>query len=535
MVSHTMSINTNKRSVDDFDNIYLKLTSQIFTTDVITTFDGDNISIGWIPPTKKNSIMDEIHSSLKCNTCYQWMRSVGRMRFKNGKTPFSFIENSDSLYYQMSHSDFHLKYQWKLFDKKVIGTPSGGVNPSTGKSWNHFYVTLSDDSVGKYLKFSKSDYNWYFSQKLPILRRLVEENANDGILDSLILLLEALPDIPYGNKIEASTKWFYQVMEKYLDKYYKQNKGYRKETIFFMKSLVSSPLLKGVDSERIIFTHLKQVKDNVLDALASVDDIPSLKALLKSRFDPHNYMRPTATPSSGQLEKAMKDFEGFSSSVMTLDEVITKYGGVLVPQIKVSTDIDASRVFQSMIPEKNQPKRRKAGEFSERAGVTSKVNFPKTFRQLIQRIEKFPNLLVKTNKSPIMLSTYPEHCRHLFKNPHLWCFFNGKKISMFKVYDDFSPVNVLYSIDGHAFVGLSKAGLPVGKFRYNTCFPIFLHPSYQRTHRVAFETLNTKLPINVPNEPLMIGIGSSVSTSGKKLFQPLTFKFNGRIYDISMM
>jgi len=536
MTSYSMTIDTKKSSTDDFDTLFPQLISKTFKADVITTADGDNISMVWVPPSPTNDYIEEIHKTLKCNTCHSWLCSFGRMRFKDGKTPFSFLEDSDSLYYRMAHTDFSKKYQWKLLDSKTIGTPTCGTDPLTGKSWRHYYVTLDDESVGQYLKFSKSDYNWYFNQKLPIIRRLVEENANDGILDSLTILLKTLPDIPYGNNIEASTKWFYEVMKKYLDKFHKKSVGYRKETIFFMKSLVSSPLFKGVDSERIIFTHLKQVKDNVLDALASANDIPSLKALLKSRFDPHNYMRPTATPSSGQLDKAMKDFEGFSTSVMTLDEVVTKYGGVLVKRPETK-DMDASEVFKSMIPSKTTPKRRQAGSFAKRAGVTSSsVTFPTRFSDLIRRIDEFPGLQVKTSTcSPILLSTYPEECRHLFKNPHMWCFFNGKKISMFKVYEEFSPVSVLYRFDSHAFVGLSNARLSPGKVGYNTCFPAFLHPSYQRTHRVAFETLNTKLPIKVPDKPLMIGLGTSVSNSEAKLLQTLTFKFDGRMFEISRM
>lgn len=542
MAASAMTSDMTKMTVNEFDSLHAQLASKTFSADVVTTHSGDNISIIWVPPTRSNIFIDKIHETLKCNTCRSWLCSFGRMRFKDGETPFSFLEDSESVYYQMAHADLSLKHQWKLVDAKVIGIQTAGVNPATGKEWNHFSATLTDETVGKYETFSKSDYNWYFNQKLPILSRMVRENAGDGILDSLNVLLSNLEEIPYGNKLEASTKWFYGVMEKYLTKYHGKGRGYRKETLFFMKCLVDCPLLAGSSSERIIFTHLKQVKDHVLDVLASAGSIPELKALLKSRFSPTTYMRPTVAPSMGQLERAMKDFAGFRTTIMTIDELISTYGGVLVPQPEaVVAEMTAADCFKEMLAEKAiaLPKRRMAGSFAARAGVRGGLKkFPKSFRALMAQVDKYPGLMVScTRIEPIILTTYPKECRHMFKHEHLWGFQLGKTVKMFDVrVRDFSPVSALSCIDRHAFVGLSLAKVTdsnVGLIG-NTCFPEFLHPSIQRTHRAAFESLNKRLRLGVPDAPLMIGVGSSMGSS-TKLVTPLVFKYGGHEFVIDTL
>ena len=350
-------INTNTDTMtEDFDILYPRLASQTLKADVIHTFDGDSISIIWVPPTRCNTSQDAIISSIKCNTCRSFVSSYGMSLFQNDQTPFDFVENPKSDYYRMAHSKGYDMYQWHLVDTKVIGKLTSGVNPSTGLPWNHFHINLDDTTVGRYVKFSKKDYNLYFHQNLSIIYRLVEDNVDDGILDSLTLLLSILDDVPYGKTIRASTEWFYNVMKEYIDKYHMKSLGRRKVKLFYMKALVSAPLLVQHETKayKIIYTdHLYQVKNHVIDALAYVNNITALKRLLTSRFSPSAFMRLITSPCIKRLKRAMIDFDGFNTTIMTLNEVVTTYGGVRVPSqssdASVDASVDASNIFLEKI------------------------------------------------------------------------------------------------------------------------------------------------------------------------------------------
>ena len=61
----------------------------------------------------------------------------------------------------------------------------------------------------------------------------------------------------------------------------------------------------------------------------------------------------------------------------------------------------------------------------------------------------------------------------------------------------------------------------------NCCLPEYLKPSVMRSCGKAFEYLNNKLPIVIPDMgELAIGLGTSVS-SGKSLLSSVNVKING--------
>ena len=152
---------------------------------------------------------------------------------------------------------------------------------------------------------------------------------------------------------------------------------------------------------------------------------------------------------------------------------------------------------------------------------------------MIAIIDEFPGLQVKTQKyTPGILTTYPEKYRHLFKDSHLSGFYPDLSVSTFGITDEFSLVSALYTYYGTVFIGLSDAKLGSVKTYSNTCCSEFLHPSYQKTHRDAFDSLHTKLVMKVPDEPLMIGIGSAIPYNNVWA-RPFVFKFKDNIFKIS--
>ena len=56
------------------------------------------------------------------------------------------------------------------------------------------------------------------------------------------------------------------------------------------------------------------------------NSIPSLQELMRKRFSPKVYCRPTAAPSSGQVDIAMAELGDFKNTLMTLSAAIKKYG-----------------------------------------------------------------------------------------------------------------------------------------------------------------------------------------------------------------
>ena len=260
------------------------------------------------------------------------------------------------------------------------------------------------------------DYNWFIHQHFSTLERLMKENSGDGIIESLELLLSLLPKITYGDKIQKSTEWFLKYMKKYLDSSTQSQRQF-----VILEALLNQYLVPGYGAERIIGMNLKQTKDTILEAMSCAHNETALVKMLTNLFNPTTYMRPTALPSEGNIAEAMKIFKDtdFSTTVMSVQNLIEKYGGKAVPSKTLEpSGNDALSAWSSMRNSLKSVhttgKRGGASGFAKRSGTTAFTE-PRTVVELFERLEEFPGLEINTiSMSPVTL-TGSETTSELFK------------------------------------------------------------------------------------------------------------------------
>lgn len=541
MCSHAL---INEKTTTTTDLIYDFLNTHINglgleTTKVITSegatlylaFKRDNKS-----PRDYNNVLNYIRyhsedSSIRCNLCLKgFLRDYAPMVFNDKKTLLGSLPRDIPNLLQIHSIDecFSTSGKYVVIDGPIGTKESGG--------FEHFYVELPRCDLKK---FTVDDYNWFINQHFPTIKRLMNENDNDGIIDSLELLLSLLPKITYGDKIQKSTEWFL----KYMTEYRSVSSDFDRDMVA-MKALLNQYLLPGHGFERIVATNLKQTKDTVLEAMSCAHNESALIKLLTNLFNPSTYMRPTAPPSDGNIQEAMKIFENanFSTTVMTVENLISKYGGKAVPLEKpASTGNDALSAWGSMRDSlqdsRVKGKRGGAGGFAKRSGAKA-FTAPTTIAELFNRLDEFPGLEINTlSMSPVTLTEYPDTASDLIKHAFLWCFHNGKTIATcYGITSGYHKINSMTlpgSMGRNVFFGLGVNF--TGSTKYNTCFPTFLKEAVQRKCRSAFEKLNTTTSASIPSGSgqLAYGVGTSRTNSLNGIHGTLKFRCGTREFTIS--
>lgn len=507
----------------------------------VLTSNGDTLYVARQCEMKKSfefkQILTEIRhkcfdSSIRCNTCLSgFIGTYASTIFANNKTIFN---NFPSL----TTPELALIKRLEScidFSKSKYVVINGPIGTEFAGGFEHLYIPLPSCVLkSKKLTNKTDDYNWFIHQHFSTLERLMKENSGDGIIESLELLLSLLPKITYGDKIQKSTEWFLKYMKKYLDSSTQSERQF-----VILEALLNQYLVPGYGSERIIGMNLKQTKDTVLEAMSCAHNETALVKMLTKLFNPTTYMRPTATPTEGNIKETMKIFEdaNFSTTVMTIENLITKYGGKPVPKkSQVMSNNEAMGVWGSMLnnihDSKVKGKRGGASGFAKRSNTT-KFIAPTTVVELIDRIDEFPDLEISTTfVSPVTLTEYPNTASHLFKYPHLWCFHNGKNTSQCYGVTGYCRVSAICTMGRNVFVGLDNTKY-IKTDRYNTCFPTFLNESIQRKCRSAFEKLNTTTSVRVPvnSGQLAYGVGASRKDSHNNIYT-LRFKYGSNIFEI---
>jgi hypothetical protein len=541
--------NTNKTM---YDSLKSHINSLELKTHKVVTSEGATLYLAFkrdnIDPVGYNDSLNHIryccdhlnhirycseNSSILCNLCAKgFIHDYAPLVFNNKKTLLGSLPRDSPilLHIQSLDSCFSTIFGTYVVIDGPIGTKHFG-------GFEHLYVELPNCYLKK---FTVDDYNWFINQHYPTIRRLIKENDNDGIIESLKLLQSLLPKITYGDNIQQSTEWFL----KYMMEYRSVDSDFERDMVI-MKALLNQYMLPGHGSERIVATNLKQTKDTVLEAMSCAHNESALVKLLTNLFNPTTYMRPTAAPSEGNIKEAMKIFENanFSTTVMTVDNLISKYGGKAVPEGKHdSTNNDAMSAWGSMRDSiqdsRVKGKRGGASGFAKRAG-TNEFTAPTTVVELFERLNEFPGLEIMTySMSPTTLTEYPDTSSDLLKHPFLWSFHNGKSVeSCYSIPSGYHKVNAMTSpgsMGRNVFFGLHGVSF-TGSTKYNTCFPTFLKEAVQRKCRSAFEKLNTTTTAAIPSgcSQLAYGVGTSRTDSLNGLYSILMFRYKSSIFTIS--
>ena len=525
---------TKNNTNDTYDIFRDHIYSLDLTTTKVITSNNDILYVAWMYEKTEEFTdilrqlrYDSMYTSIRCNTCLEFMKTYMPMVFENGKTMF---DNFPPL----TTEDMALIKRLKscLRSKGRYVVVNGPIGTKHAGGFEHLYINMPSCELKR---FSVDDYNWFINQHYSTLYRLMKENSGDGIIESLELLLSLLPKITYGDKIQKSTEWFL----KYMNKYLSVDSNTERDMVV-LEALLNQYMVNGYEHERIVATNLKQTKDTVLKAMSCAHNESALIKLLSELFNPSTYMRPTATPTEGNIKETMKIFKdaNFSTTVMTIENLITKYGGKAVPRkSQVMSNNEAMSAWGSMLnniqDSKVKGKRGGASGFAKRSN-TRKFVAPTTVVELIDRIDEFPDLEIGTSfATPVTLTEYPNTASHLFKYPHLWCFHNGKNARQCYGVTGYRKVSAICTMGRNVFVGLDNTKY-IKTNRYNTCFPSFLNEGIQRKCRSAFEKLNTETGVRVPSNSgqLAYGVGASRKDSHNNI-DTLRFKYGSTVFEIT--
>ncbi len=516
--------------------------------------------------TEVNSLVSAIHESLRCNTCKEFLSTAALMVGEDGRGPLAAAMRNVSaetegiqMYSELSAAIEKCPVQrLQVATEKRFGVVTAGGFP-------HFFFSLA--SKTKASMFSASDYEWFFHQHVETMEQLLAKENQEGIMESLDVLIRSLPDITYGDKLLHSAKWFRSAMAQWRKDQHKSSSR-QESLIIAMRVLCDTPLNKGFGHERIVCTHLKQVKDNTLEAMRVADNRAALVNLLQERLSPHNYCRPKTKATKGQLEEARKLFKGmgFNTSLMLLEN-LPKYGGKLAAATGMEEEdvqeklTDAFSLWGLLASSRKQSSNRSmsSGDASKKNGVAGlaarcdgDAGFPDNLREIMDNLDSFPGLELKTTShTPVAVTEYPERAREAFLYEHLWGFYNGVSISdsrtKFDIPSGFCRVRGMLQLgDRSMFLAVEGAKVPDNPSSlHNTCFPAFLSPAYHRRCRFAFEELNTRSHMALPEgfsaqedrEKFALGVGTSAVNKDSMSLgrRPMTFRFKNKEYAVDKL
>ena len=468
-----------------------------------------------------NHIHYSLGGGLRCNRCYDTlMKKLVGLGYvdKYGNHRLLFDDNElHPAYKKFSSPEIVNKNNLQGF-KIVTGEPFG-IEFEGG--FEHFSFTPLVKSTLK--KFSEKKLKWYIHQKFKPLLDLINGQANEGIIESLKLILSLLPNIPHANNIIPATEWFLRVMEKRM--LLRSNQDFQiKELV--LHAMFDMPLHVGIlSSEPVIGTWMGQVRGNLLTALEKADSVKQMRALLTERFAPTKYKRRKTPATDYQRGLAMKMMEGkeIISSLMPLENV-EKYSSETHKLLtrKVSAPMSAHDIWS--LERKNK---RGAAGFAARANP--KAAHPKTFNQLFKQITGGLQVCVTHQMQACFATEVPPSAEDVFIYPHLHSYlrdFNLNKLNIsYGKWIDVEAILLMGPTKNPNNILLCLKGAKPPPNLKNNFYPGFLTTPYQRICGRAFEDLN-KYNLNIPpNDTNKWAIGIGATAAFNKKGSTHTFKF----------
>jgi len=365
-------------------------------------------------------------------------------------------------------------------------------------------------------ELNQAHINRVLHMYIPIVMRMFKTQGVPGIRDSIAHLEVAMEKVAFAKtKLAYGIQWFKDhIIEDF------NHKVVRVQLEHVVNAIITVlPTSTTVDEIPIIH----QLNKTTFPLLVSCDGVESLIGLMRAQFDVYTYQKPTAEPSTGNIQIGMKKLGDFTNTIMTLEQA-DAHGMVRCPDGTPITQssmgiLAAQLAAKKQATQSARPK--SAAGFAARAGDLA----PTTLAQLMTSMPS--NLYISTkNIAKLLLieTTLKEEARCV-------PFFHG----VVNVNDDLFTPRVYRQVIGIIkFGGIGASPVRFGIIlkdeqavcsRNSCCFASFLSVSYNRECRDAFELLNTELPLRGLTGPnLACGLYSSVCDNETKLITPLTFR-----------
>jgi hypothetical protein len=476
---------------------------------------------------------------VNCRTCIERVHQLTRLIGKDGQPVF--LGGAKETYPPQLHAAWDAVHA-KLRDPTdlviVPVTQAAYMSETSGHSatglpYSHFNVWANASARPMPEKIQTLIGN-VMRKYYPIVLEMMIKHGQPGITESVRLFKELMestnadgtPKVPYADKLRFSIKWF----QKHIREDFARQSAF-KQALHVINAIFSSRIEenKWTPSDPVI-TVYHQANGNMLSALECAHDEAALIALMKARFSPANYMRPTAAPKGGNVDAAREILGEFRVDAMTSDQADTFGATSFSSGVEESKSSGSMSAFAGMKPKKAGSG---AASFASRA---HKAKTPTTLKELLE----MPGVKLEvcvTGQSPAMAHTLPGLEGKVI-HPHGWCFMNNSSpsrvnLSGWEKVSKILPMGAYGPRHRNYLFVCKDSRLPT--MVPNCCFPSFLEASIARHCRKAFEALNTSMTVGTPAaDNYAIGVGISIGNEdGAFVGKGIRVRVNGREVEIS--
>lgn len=351
---------------------------------------------------------------------------------------------------------------------------------------------------------------------------------------SLDLMRSCLDKVEYGTTFIPAVNWCFSVLTDLSTHtrqwcYFSQ----KQKIAFALHHIIRAGLSN--DFRGTIALLFQTSNDNIIGLLEDAKSESAMIAMCKSRLDPQRYQRPTADASVGQITNAIKYLGDFKNTILTyirakeLIPEIVWHGQNIADQVDTTSSMSgfAAQLAKTQISKTTTSFASRCGDSS----ITIKINNIRNLTDFVKFSRDHPNIRVEisVDSGPVVYMAETTLDKDKIKHRHLWAYLNGRSKSDFGMIDSWLPVSCTvpmyeYILGRKNVLFVIRENKRASKYG-NCCFPEFLTSAYHGICSTAYEGLNSTTEINVPDDQLMVGIGSS-AVSENKLHSPIRLRIN---------
>jgi len=396
------------------------------------------------------------------------------------------------------------------------------------KGFPHFYTRLSpefnSDLSHDTIRFLEEAFKRYIVQGQ--MERLIHRLILQG-KPSCEIFEKILQGVDYGDKFLTTLRWAMQILDD-LESSSLEHMSDKDRCLFLFKHLIKQKLDNDLSSGAVSFAC--QQLNQLVGLMESAKNEDAMRKLVEERLHPSNYQRPTADPSEGNVDVAMRLLGDFK---ITVDKISDHPNAVPIGITK-SIEFSAMQGFEAL--KISAQKKEKSETFADRCGGTkqSQIQAITTCKKLVDYCRSHPESNIKFLFGGTLLY-YSSNTLGSDKlcYPFTWAFQNYNTLSQWNIKSGSSVTHIIpgyerlenTSFKHILFVceGASmSANTPV-----NT-FPEFLKSEYRRTCGKAYEALKNTMKLEIPSgETLAFGVGTSACDERGRLSTNIELTIDG--------
>jgi hypothetical protein len=423
--------------------------------------------------------------------------------------------------------------------------PEQGDRPD-GMKWNHLTIPVIGSTCSQeyldLLQYVFKRYLWVDTMLgTSLFQRFVDNLILQG-MTSIDLMKICLDKVSYGQLFIPALEWSRSIL---LDLTSSNWRAFspKDRIVFGLKHLIKAGLTK--DSHSTVVPLFQTAYDNLIGLLCTAKSESAMMSLVADRLDPVKYKRPTAPPTVGQTQNAIRELGDFVNAAMT-----TVVAQELIPEMvsitRAGPNTTSMSGFAAQIA--NATKKAGGGSFADRVGKSAsdlQIASITTVHRLIEFIRMHPDstleIALSSGNMAMLATTTLDKIR--FRHP--WKYFTGSSSSnLFHVGVNGPWATVTHIVPMYEYIRCEYQNClfvvngvrPNQDFFGNCCIRMFLQTEYQRTCGPAFEALNqiTKMEVSTTS-PLMVGIGITAPAGKNDLIGALLVRLNGKELSLSQL